>query len=364
MSQSSEVSGQKRDSDANVGGDHTDEASRAPGRMRGRFRLVSSSITEASGRIIRCLRRAIAEQKLSFLFFSATVISLVIAYPVFASAVNTPKLTSQGFVLVLTDDPTISLNVRLQYASDIIYPNRGSSPVYRSATIPKVGNSEVKGLILELRQTGKQSSSSSHRYLAVFSGDAQLKDAKVDSQITTWSKPQAHINFRTMSSTSDIQAYEGEIPGGDNVVQLAGALKAPVMDTVAGKTFVRIPSLGSVFESTSWTSGRTNEDVRSNEVFVAGKKWFKPKSVKYVAEIGNLPVEESIDENRPSLNATDPGVLEWSGSDIRYPQARLSNGLDEQKAQKRIFAAGILAGISGSFLVEGIIRMRRVRHWT
>jgi len=167
-----------------------------------------------------------------------------------------------------------------------------------------------------------------------------------------------------MSSTSDIQAYEGEIPGGDNVVQLAGALKAPVMDTVAGKTFVRIPSLGSVFESTSWTSGRTNEDVRSNEVFVAGKKWFKPKSVKYVAEIGNLPVEESIDENRPSLNATDPGVLEWSGSDIRYPQARLSNGLDEQKAQKRIFAAGILAGISGSFLVEGIIRMRRVRHWT
>src|SRR5439155_25023843 len=54
-------------------------------------------------------------------------------------------------------------------------------------------------------------------------------------------------------------------------------------------------------------------------------------------------------------------LLEWSGSEIRVPEARLSDNLAEQDSQKKIFLAGVLAGISGGLLVEGLTRVRRVR---
>ena len=362
MSEPSGVTDQKPDDEVAMGDDRTKEASRASGRIRERFEHALRITIELTKRLIRTLRCVISTERPALLFFAAAIVFFVIAYPFYTSATGAPKVTSHGFLLVLTDDPTTSLQVTLQYSSNITYFPKGKEPgaVYKSSDIPNVGDDKIKGLILELHQIGK-AGAAPHRYLAVFGGDARLKDVNADTQVNSWSKTRANIEFRTISSTSDIQAYEGNVNKRDDSVQLAGTLTSSVTDTAAGRTFVRVPSLGSVLECSRCSWGTTNETVRSNEVLVAGKKWFKPNSVKYVAKVGILPVQESIDEDRPSLDTTDPTLLEWSGSEIRFPEAQLSDNLAEQDSQKKIFLAGVFAGISGGLLVEGFSRVRRVR---
>jgi hypothetical protein len=105
----------------------------------------------------------------------------------------------------------------------------------------------------------------------------------------------------------------------------------------------------------------TNEDMLPGEVRVSGEVWFSPKSVNYTAKVGNLPVGKSIDDVRPLTDAKHPLELKWSGSEVLFPQARLSDNVAEQQAEQRIFLAGILGGIGGGFLVEGLSRLRLAR---
>ena len=362
MNDPSRVTGQKRDGGAAVEDDRTDEVSRDSDRIRDRLRHASTIAIKLIKRLIVDLRLIISAEVPALIFFAAAIVFFVIAYPFYTSATGAPQVATRGFVVVLTDDPAISLQVKLQYSSGIDYYSKSedSHGVYKSSDIPNVGDDKVTGLILVLRQTGK-ASAAPHRYLAIFGGDARLKDVNVDEQVKRWSNAKADIEFRTVSSTSDIQAYEGRVYGRGESIQLAGTLTGAVTDSAAGKTFVRVPSLGSVLECMHCSSGITNKAVQANEVLVAGKKWFKPKTVNYVAQVGTLPVQESIDEDRPALDASDPTLLAWSGSEIRVPEARLSDNLAEQDSQKKIFLAGVLAGISGGLLVEGVTRVRRVR---
>jgi hypothetical protein len=44
-----------------------------------------------------------------------------------------------------------------------------------------------------------------------------------------------------------------------------------------------------------------------------------------------------------------------------FPQAHLSDNAAKQVSQKKIFWAGVSAGIAGGFVVEGLTRIRPVR---
>jgi hypothetical protein len=299
------------------------------------------------------------------LFLLGALVSLAVAYPFYASATGAPDVNLEGFVLVLTDDPAISLRVELHYSHEVRKSRGPSGVTLKEWVIPHLGDDQIKSLLLKVYRTGKKDSKP-HRYLAIFSGDARLRDVALYKPIETRSMDQAHIEFRTVSSESDIQTFEGTMPDTDRQVELSGDLTRPVTDTAAGKTFVRIPSLGSVLDASHGSWGSANEAIAPREVLVSGERWFSPKSVNYAALVGSLPVGKSIDEERPLVDAKHPDQgppieIQWSGSEMLFPQARLSDNTGEQQAAKRIFLAGILGGIGGSFLVEGLSRLRLVR---
>jgi hypothetical protein len=54
----------------------------------------------------------------------------------------------------------------------------------------------------------------------------------------------------------------------------------------------------------------------------------------------------------------DPNRLDWSGEEVLFSQARISDQVAQQRSQKWIFVAGVLGGIGGGFLVEGLSKIR------
>jgi hypothetical protein len=336
-------------------------------RTRERPSPASDPAIEQAQRPTRPWKRIISSNTRSFLFFVAAVIFLAIAYPFYTSATGAPELDYRGFVLAFTDDPTISLDVQLYYTGFQTY-SRGkpSSSYLEEYETPSVGNDKIIGLVVDVIQTtnGTSASPAPHHFLIVLGGAAQLKDVRVNNDITWSTFQQAQIEFSDVSATSGIEMFEGELPGANYGTQFSGTLIAPVTDSAAGRTFVKVPSLGSAEESDYYSAGIPNKDVASNQVLIDGKYWFEPKSVNYRALVGVLPIEESIDESRPALNTTNPDLLEWTGSQILFPEVELSNGPAEQDSQKAIFLAGVLAGISGGLLVEAVSAVRRARPTT
>jgi hypothetical protein len=181
-------------------------------------------------------------------FLLVAVISLAIAYPFYASATEAPDINSDGFVLVLTDDSSVSLKVELAYARYVKESKDSSRVTLEEWGEPNVGgDDQITSLVLRLSRTG-DSDSRPHRYLAIFGGDARLRDVALYEPIKTHSVDQAQVASQTLISESDIQTFEGTIPDKPKSV-LSGDLTWPVMDTAVGKTFVRIPSLGSARDS-------------------------------------------------------------------------------------------------------------------
>jgi hypothetical protein len=295
-------------------------------------------------------------------FLVGAVVSFAIAYSFYTSATGAPDVNVKGFVLVLTDDPKISLKVELEYARYVKKSTGSSRIIPEEWGKPNVGDDQIKSLLLTLSRTSKKDSKQ-HRYLAIFSGDARLRDVALYESIKAQSTDKVRIESRTALSESDIQTYEGTIPDIGSRVAISGELMKPVADTAAGKTFVRIPSLGSIMDAPFVISETTFEAVDPGQVLVSGKRWFSPKSVNYVAQVGHLQVGKSIDEEQPLRDAKHPNEIQWSGTEVLFPRAQLSDNIAEQEAQKRIFLAGVLAGISGGFLVEGISRLRPRRRY-
>jgi hypothetical protein len=355
-SQRQEVNGDARANRPNV-------APRTAHPALNRFRRYVSRRVGSIKHSIRSMGPLFRAQQPALPFLVGAVVSLAIAAPFYVSATGAPDVNTRGFVLVLTEDPTISLKVELDYARYVENSRDGDFAALKKWGHPEVGDDQITSLLFKLSRTSKKDSKP-HRYLAIFSGDARLGDVGLYQSIETRSENRAHIDFGTVSSESDIQTYEGSIPDIGDQPELSGDLMGHVTDTAAGKTFVRIPSLGSIVEASSWTARDANEAAHfppGKGILVSGKRWFTPKSVNYVALVGNLPVGKSIDEERPPTDVKHPTEIQWSGSEVLFPQAQLSDNIAEQKSQKRLFLAGVLGGVGGGFLVEGLSRLRRGR---
>jgi hypothetical protein len=334
----------------NDGGLEGHHSAQPPKRSPSRIQRLREATKQAIGRLANT-------QRSSLLFLAAAAVSLAIAYPSYSFAARAPEINIHGFILVLTDDPSTPLEVTAQYATAIV-PNKDGGAGPREVDLVNVGDMTAKKMVLQLSLPPK-AHSAKHRYLIVLGGDARLSNVGIDNGTQTLTVNRATIESRTESATADIQTYEVETTLAEihKDPVLFGELLAPVDDTAGGTTFVRLPSLGSVRDSLSWST-LGNESLQPQEVLVSGRRWYKPKSAKYIGEFGYLLAGKSMQEARPPLDVTDLTEVAWSGEEVRLPQARISDQVAQQRFQKMIFIAGVLGGLGGGFLVEGLSRIR------
>jgi hypothetical protein len=321
-----------------------------PKRRPSRIQRLWEATKQAIGHIVSTQRGALP-------FLVAAAASLAIAYPVYSFAARAPQINTQGFILVLTDDPSTPLEVTVRYATAITRMKDGGASLQEWRLV-NIGDTPAKVMILQLSLPPK-THATKHRYLIVLGGDARLSDVGIDNGTQTLTLNRATIESRTELATADIQTYEVETTlaevNKDQV--LFGELLAPVDDTGGGTTFVRLPSLGSVRDSFNWSS-LGNESLQPQEVLVSGRRWYKPKSANYIGDFGILLAGKSMQEARPPVDVMDPTELAWSGQEVRIPQARISDQVAQQRSQKMIFIAGVLGGLCGGFLVEGFSKIR------
>ena len=296
--------------------------------------------------------RSVRNKAFSHLFLIAAAIAAGIAVPLYFTSTKTPEVELSGFAMVYVDNPAVSAKVTILYGTYYKRTKNGSD-----IGGPTLGSDNITALTISISLSGG-SSNSTHHYLLVLGGDARLTrtDLSLGDGLTVHSANGTWIKYRGMSARADIQEFEGTIFGSSEP-QLAGYLTAKVVDTGSGKTFARIPSMGTPVESAVET-GDVNETMKPQEVLVAGKRWYLPKTAKYNAKLGTLTAGIDVDEARPQIDSGDPTVLRWSGSNVEQPQALLSNNISIGRATKQLFFAGVLAGLAGGFLVEGLSRLR------
>jgi hypothetical protein len=256
--------------------------------------------------------------------------------------------------MVYVDNPSISAKVRVMYATYYHKLANGSDQ-----GDPNLGDKDIKAVVIDTSLTGG-SQNDFHHYLLVLGGDARLTKMDLSEVSSTWRANKISIKYRGVSARVDIQAFELSRPASDASgygQTLAGYLTTRVVDTGSGRTLIRIPSMGSAAESAQQL-GEINEQLKPQDVWVSGKKWYLPKTVKYMADVGVLTVGTDIDDARPVVDTTDPNRLRWSAKSIDVPQALLSNNVSVQRATQELFAAGIMAGLAGGLLVDGVSRIR------
>jgi hypothetical protein len=73
-------------------------------------------------------------------------------------------------------------------------------------------------------------------------------------------------------------------------------------------------------------------------------------------DAGQLDTAQSLEFVSSPL--TDPGFLRWELTEGRELSARILDNNLRQGEERSLFAAGVLAGIAGSLLVEGLLRTR------
>jgi hypothetical protein len=141
--------------------------------------------------------------------------------------------------LVLTDDPSTSLEVTIAYATEM---ERGthSGAMPESWTHVNVGETAAKAMVLELSVPPK-TKFAEHRYLIVLGDDAQLGEVGIDDGTQTLTLNRTTIESHAESADADVQTYEVETTLTETrKVALSGELVAPVDDTAGGTTFVRV----------------------------------------------------------------------------------------------------------------------------
>jgi hypothetical protein len=143
-------------------------------------------------------------------------------------------------------------------------------------------------------------------------------------------------------------------PGQDGGLYVSGRLSNSASKTIAGLTLVSLPSLGEYGPVSSVTFGP--------RYALGGGAWYIPADHSYEARLGPLKPGTKLDFSEPAaqIAADSQGRpdLDWTGDSLRDAQATLSNGLEQQQANKRLFVAGALAGVSGSLLIEAALRTR------
>jgi hypothetical protein len=134
---------------------------------------------------------------------------------------------------------------------------------------------------------------------------------------------------------------KGSIKAG-TVMSLQGTATAPLAYSDFSQGEIALPVVGY-----PWTS---NEVVNSPPGLRGN--WLSPLSSKVNVNVFPLPLQDRIDIARP---ATESGSsLDWSASNTIGVSAIWTNTARDQAAQIYIFLLGILGGIGGTLVVEGV----------
>jgi hypothetical protein len=283
----------------------------------------------------------------------AAAILTIVAYPLYTHATKGANVELGGFILVLTDNSDVSVRVTVRYAANYVKKAQESS--YTTANL---GDDEIHTVVVSLMFTGDILHTPRH-VLLLLGGDARVSKEDLSDEFKKWSVPRLSIKYRGVSAVSDVQGFEGRIPMYDKAeLQLAGYLTKSVVDSGAGQTMVRIPSLGTAVDAHSATTGDVNEEMKPQIVRVATKNWYTPKDVAYIAEVGRLNAGTQINAARPAVDTAESDRLRWTGKSVVYPEAQLIDGVAQQRSAKELFLAGVMAGLASGLFVEGLTRVR------
>lgn len=303
--------------------------------------------------VTRSMGRPLARSREASVFLGAALILGGAAYPFYINATRTPEAGPGGSALLLTS------------GSGSVKPVMRTSYLYQSESdgsqVPRLGDDLLNHVQIEVRLAGNHVSPQERRVLLVLTGSARVHLVNPPEGVTVRTAP-AHLEARDYTATDRDAEYIEYTMGVDPLI-LEGDLEMSLGDTEAGQTYLTFPSFGwpADFDRLDYDEDAPlNPQIPVGQVRVNGLAWFS-SGTSHQVDAGMLNVGKSIASARPAPDADSSKALThltWSGQSIIQPQAQIVDVATAQQSSRLNFIAGVLAGLAGGFLVEGISRLR------
>lgn len=196
-------------------------------------------------------------------------------------------------------------------------------------------------------------------FVLLLAGQAKLSDTRTNGhdglRVTVPDMPDEDYQLFSFTLTEDFN---------HGFVEVTGLPRGKVTDSRGGATVIELPSMGTrhTLALLEWPPLKEIDPPFELPAF-PGQTWAPPRDSKNLAFAGDVEIDTTIDLVRPPLDPNYPAQLIWSGSTLIEPQAHLTNYVAQRRQQSLLFAAGVLAGLATSLLVEALV-LRPVRRAT